>query len=211
MTIALTIACAVSVGGLLLAEYRQAQNLKWIAKPAASACFVLLAVTQGATESVYGVWILAGLALCLVGDVLLIPDDRRSFLAGMAAFALGHAAYIAAFLASADEFTSYSLLAMAAMAAVSTVSLRRLWPHLDAFKWPVAGYTAIIAMMVAASFSAAPGGHQPPYWPAAAGAAMFAISDLAVAQDQFVKRSFFNRLWGLPLYYFAQMLIAASV
>ena len=41
-----------------------------------------------------------------------------------------------------------------------------------------------------------------------AGAALFLVSDLAVARDQFVQRAFVNRLWGLPAYYAGQLLIA---
>jgi hypothetical protein len=38
----------------------------------------------------------------------------------------------------------------------------------------------------------------------------FYLSDLAVARDRFVARAFVNRLWGLPLYYAAQILFAVS-
>jgi uncharacterized membrane protein YhhN len=44
-----------------------------------------------------------------------------------------------------------------------------------------------------------------------AGAVAFYLSDLSVANDRFVHESFFNKLWGLPLYYAAQILLAASV
>ena len=44
-----------------------------------------------------------------------------------------------------------------------------------------------------------------------AGAWGFAISDLAVARDQFVTPGYQNRLWGLPLYFGSQMLLAYSV
>lgn len=211
LSLALITACALCVGGLLLAEYYGLQRMKWAAKPAASLFFVLLAYTAGGAETGYGQLILAGLVFCLAGDVLLIPKGEKSFLAGMAAFALGHGAYIAAFVASAEEFSGGSIIALAGMAVIVTLLLRRLWPVLADFRWPVAGYSAIIAVMVAASFSAAPGGGQASYWMAAAGATMFAISDLAVAWDRFVEENFFNRLWGLPLYYAAQLLIASSV
>ena len=42
------------------------------------------------------------------------------------------------------------------------------------------------------------------------GAVMFYGSDLAVARDRFVAPGFSNRAWGLPLYYAAQLVIAAS-
>ena len=211
MNFALITACTFCVCGLLLAEFHGLQRWKWAAKPAASMFFVLLAYTAGAAETGYGQLILAGLMFCLAGDVLLIPTNRRSFLAGMAAFALGHGAYIAAFMASAETISAISVIALAGMTVVVALFLRRLWPHLAAFRWPVAGYSVIIALMVAASFSAAPNGRQAVFWLASTGAVLFAISDLAVARDQFVERNFFNRLWGLPLYYLAQMLIASSV
>ena len=47
-------------------------------------------------------------------------------------------------------------------------------------------------------------------WQVAVGALAFTASDVAVARDRFVKREFLNRAWGLPLYYGAQLLIAAT-
>ena len=44
----------------------------------------------------------------------------------------------------------------------------------------------------------------------AVGALAFAASDLSVARDRFVHQDFFNRAWGLPLYYCAQLLLALS-
>jgi len=208
---ALITACALCVCGLLLAEFYGLQRLKWATKPAASIFFVLLAYAAGAAETGYGQLILAGLAFCLAGDVLLIPTGGKSFLAGMAAFTLGHAAYIAAFVTSAQAISGLSVFALAGMTIVAALLLWRLWPHLAALRWPVAGYSVIIALMVAASFSVAPDRGQSTFWLAAAGAVLFAISDLAVARDQFVERNFFNRLWGLPLYYLAQVMIASSV
>ncbi len=209
--ITLIIACAIAVGVLLIAEYNGISRLKWAAKPAASLLFVLLALASGASESGYGVFILAGLVFCLIGDVFLIPDSKKSFLAGMAAFGLGHSAYIAAFLTNAADVSGLFVLAATAMALLSAGALRWLWPKLGALKWPVAGYSAIIAVMASTSVLAAPPLRPAPYWPAIIGAFAFAISDLAVARDQFIARNFFNRLWGLPLYYGGQLLLAASV
>jgi uncharacterized membrane protein YhhN len=91
--------CAVAVAGLLIAEWRDSQAGVWIAKPLASAAFLCTAWSSGALESVYGRWILLGLALCLAGDVLLIPRRRPAvFRAGVLAFLLGHVAYGAAFM-----------------------------------------------------------------------------------------------------------------
>jgi uncharacterized membrane protein YhhN len=66
---------------------------------------------------------------------------------------------------------------------------------------PVVAYIAVITVMVAASIAT-----KKPL--VAAGAFAFYLSDLSVARDRFVSPGFVNRLWGLPLYYGAQILMA---
>jgi len=52
---------------------------------------VILALQFGALESTYGQFILAGLVACAVGDVFLLArKSQKLFIAGMAAFAIGH-------------------------------------------------------------------------------------------------------------------------
>ncbi|MCP4006145.1 MAG: lysoplasmalogenase, partial [bacterium] len=43
------------------------------------------------------------------------------------------------------------------------------------------------------------------------GALMFYVSDLAVARDRFVATGFDNRIWGLPLYYCGQLVLASTI
>jgi uncharacterized membrane protein YhhN len=45
----------------------------------------------------------------------------------------------------------------------------------------------------------------------AAGVALVAGSDAAVARHRFVKETFLNKLWGLPAYYLGMVLIALSL
>ena len=91
--------CVVAVAGLLLAERRGSRNGLWLTKPVASAAFVWLGLESGALDSTYGQFVLAGLVLCMLGDVLLIPLGRPGiFRAGLFAFLLGHVAYSAAFV-----------------------------------------------------------------------------------------------------------------
>jgi len=72
---------------------------------------------------------------------------------------------------------------------------------------PVRAYMIVIGVMstLACGVSAAGGP-----WQVAAGALAFTASDVSVARDRFVEREFFNRAWGLPLYYGAQLLLAAT-
>jgi uncharacterized membrane protein YhhN len=63
-------AMTACVAALLVAEYRGARRLVWLAKPAAALCFVAAALSWGALASGYGCIVLAGLVLSLAGDVL---------------------------------------------------------------------------------------------------------------------------------------------
>ncbi|MEE4661718.1 MAG: lysoplasmalogenase family protein, partial [Halieaceae bacterium] len=97
MILLLATAALVAVAALLLTEARYPQ-LEWLFKPLAALCFVALALNLDALDTVYGRWLLAGLLLCLLGDVLLIAKSDAAFLAGLASFLLGHLLYGVAFL-----------------------------------------------------------------------------------------------------------------
>jgi len=203
--------CLAAVLVLLVAEARENAGLRWLAKPAASLGFIAVALSEGALHGgAFGTLILAALVFCAFGDVLLIPRNDRWFLAGMGAFAIGHGVYIAAFLANAPQIKPLVFVAAIVMSVVALFVLRTLWGKLGSMKAPVTSYVAIISVMVVASFAASPaqGGY---VWILIAGATGFAASDIAVARDQFVSRNFLNRLWGLPLYYGSQLLLASSV
>jgi len=206
------LSCALFTGLVLLAETTENRALKWIAKPAASALFVLLALYCGALATLFGKAVLAGLVCCAMGDVLLIARRKITFLAGMGAFALGHLAYIAAFISTDLVWSAHAALSGAVMMLSAAAVLHWFWPRLSEFRLPVAAYTLIIAVMATASLALGelPAGAGPE-WRLAAGAIMFAVSDVAVARDQFVEHRLVNKLWGLPLYYGAQLLFASSL
>lgn len=200
--------CAVAVAGLLLAEFRGSRKGLWLTKPLASLAFIWAGVAAGALESTYGQWVLAGLVLCLLGDVLLIPLERPAiFRAGVFAFLAGHVAYSAAFLT--QPLDGFGLVGGAILLVVVVGSvLRWLAGSLPAdMVWPVRVYMVVIGVMstLACGVTAAGGP-----WAVAVGALAFTASDISVARDRFVRHDFLNRAWGLPLYYGAQLLIAST-
>jgi len=69
----------------------------------------------------------------------------------------------------------------------------------------VPGYLIIILVMVILGTSVGIANQQ--YW-LTLGSLLFAISDIFVARNRFIKAGFINRLIGLPLYYVAQIMIA---
>lgn len=200
----------LTVGGLaalLVAEARGMAGLKWVAKPLASTGFLGVAVAAGALHTPYGRVLLAALALCWLGDVLLIPRQQASFRAGLASFLLGHLVLVVAF-ALRGVSGSGALLALAAVAPAAGLAQRWLAPHVPApLLWPVRAYVAAISLMVVVAAGAAAAGAG---LALLAGALLFYVSDLAVARDRFVAPGFTNRAWGLPLYYAATLLLAST-
>ena len=202
------VACAVLVAGLLVAEHRPAGIARAVCKLGASTAFVVFALSLGATSTTYGRLVLVALLLSWAGDALLLSSAQRVFMGGLAAFLLAHVAYTVAFGATGPS-PLVALAALVCFGAAGVVTLRWLWPHLPAGdRPPVVAYILVIVVMCAAATgsSRAVGSLVP-----ALGAACFMASDVAVARDQFVVRSVANRLWGLPLYYVAQLLLAWTV
>lgn len=200
--------CAAAVAGLLWAERRGSRAGLWLTKPVASLAFLWVALSSGALETTYGQLVLLGLALCLLGDLLLIPLDRPTvFKGGVFAFLAGHLAYSAAFLTRPLDPAGLAVGGVV-LAIVLLGVLRWLGRSLPAdMVWPVRTYMLVIGVMSALACGVSAAGGP---WAVAVGALAFTASDISVARDRFVRHGFVNRAWGLPLYYAAQLLIATT-
>jgi uncharacterized membrane protein YhhN len=171
----------------------------------------LLFVVAGILGAVHaqpgGMFLLAGIVLCVAGDVFLISQQRHFFLLGLVSFLLAHVAYCVAFIGMAPDFIAVGI-AVPVLVGVAFLILRWLLPHMDSkMKKPVLAYVVTICTMVALSAGVMfRGGAQ-----FTIAAVVFMISDLFVARDRFVKTEFTNRLIGLPLYYGAQLIFATSL
>jgi uncharacterized membrane protein YhhN len=206
MATSVTAVTVLAVLSLLVAERVGSRVGVWLSKPAASLGFVIAAWLAPASPTLPRYAVLLGLGLCAAGDVLLIPlGTGRAFHAGIACFAAGHLAYAVGFAARGLALPALGL-GLLGMVLVGRLTLRWLAPHLPAeLRVPVQIYIAVIGVMVASAFgcSAKTGDLR-----VAAGALAFAASDLSVARERFVRASFFNLGWGLPLYYGAQLVLA---
>jgi uncharacterized membrane protein YhhN len=206
--VTLLLGCVVALFTVLLlvAEARSSQLGKWLTKPIASLAFVLLAWSEGALHSFYGRIVLLGLVLAALGDVLLIPASLAAFRAGIASFLLGHVAFTAAFIVRGVALP-YFAGALAVTTALGVLVGRWLWPYGGELRPAIVVYIAVISVMVPAAVGTAT---HTGAGLIAVGALAFYLSDLSVARDRFVHASFTNRLWGLPLYYLAEVLLAKS-
>ena len=217
--IAPAFATAVAVSGCAALVYYEAggpaaRPRRRIAKTIASIGFVAIPLVGGALAG--GVdagnpapWIVIGLLLGAIGDVLLLFP--RAFTAGLAVFLLGHVSYIVAFsrLVPIAEWPRVARWPAMGAACAGATALAWLWPHTGKLRLPVTAYVAAIVVMV---IGAAAVGTR--LWPAPAailialGAVLFFASDISVARDRFVSPGLVNKVWGLPAYYAGQILIA---
>jgi uncharacterized membrane protein YhhN len=197
---------ATAVAVLLWAELKSSRLGVWLIKPVASTLFVVTALLAGALGSSFGQLILLGLLFSWLGDVFLIPKRQLFFIAGLGSFLLAHVAFSGAFLLQPLEVLPLTLAATATVVC-AIIILRWLWPHLTHnFRPAVVSYLAAISLMVVlAAGTITTAGPL-----LLIGAVMFAVSDIFVARDRFVAPSVANRLWGLPLYYAAQLIFALS-
>lgn len=194
--------------GLMVAEWRRSATGRWVLKPIASVGFIAAALAGGPPTDRFGWAIVAALVLSFGGDVLLIPKAKAWFAAGLASFLLGHLGFAAAFVFRGAA-PLWGGVALPVIGTAAWAVHRWLRPHIpDRLRGPIIAYITVISAMVVLAFATF--GHRPDAQGGMLlGAALaFFCSDLAVARNRFVSEGFVNRLWGLPLYYGAQLLFA---
>jgi uncharacterized membrane protein YhhN len=201
---AATFVCLIATAALVDAERRDSASRRALTKLTASSAFVALASTLGAAGHDYGRAILVALGLSWLGDACLLSLRRAPFLLGIGSFLLAHLAFAFAFL-QRPLHPAWLLVALGVALLAGVAMLRWLWPHLERFfRAAVPAYVAALVAMLALGVAT-----RDPL--VAAGALAFALSDVSVARDRFVVSGVANRIWGLPLYYVAQLLLAWSV
>ena len=201
--------CALGLAVALAGEYRSNTVLSGAGKLLAASSYIGAALALGALDSGYGLVLLLAMAFCWSGDLLLVSRNNRSlFLAGLVSFLLGHLAFIGAFTVRGISMPILAAVTVL-MALFGWRVLRWLNPSLDGrMRHPVWLYVVAICAMMAMAIAT--------YWARGGlvvllGGLLFVASDLSVARNRFVAPGFVNRAWGLPLYFIAQLLFAASV
>jgi len=186
MALPATVLFAVAACGYIIVAGLNKRRLTWVTKPLA---MPLLALSYILACGRPNPWIVAGLGCGAVGDIFLIQPERRScFVAGLAAFLLGHLAYLRGFLGpvlQAGVSSPWLFASAVPLAAVGAVVYRLLYPALGAMKIPVTLYTgAILAMALAAVLRISVVGGLP-FWLPLLGALSFMASDSLLAYQQF--------------------------
>ncbi|MGB3280840.1 MAG: lysoplasmalogenase [Pseudorhodobacter sp.] len=173
----------------------------WLRSTIKTASMALLALAGGVLGAPY--WVVAGLALGALGDFFLSRPGTKAFLAGMAAFAMGHLAYAVYFAGLADGAMLFVPLSLAMLALAATTEIW-LAPKTGVLRGPVRAYVGVITLMgVAAAGQSA--------LLILAGAGLFILSDVLLALALFVVPTASWR-WSLAItlwaaYWLGQFLI----
>ena len=187
---------------------REDKALERVAKPATLLSLIVAALVLGALDADGGRWLLVALAFGLVGDVFLLGKSDARFRGGLAAFLVGHLAYVVCFADVGLPRPGWSWLGLLAVAGAFVIT-RQVVPATyrhggAAMAVPVAVYTVVIAaMLISAWWTGLP--------LVAAGATVFVCSDSVLALHRFVRPLPHADLVVMITYHLGQALIVAGL
>jgi len=204
----LVLAALVAVGDWVAVELRLFR-IEYVLKPLTLALLVAAAATADLGDP--KPWVVAALALGLLGDVGLMLSDGSPdlpFLAGLGAFLLGHVCYVIAFLFAGVRGLDLlaGLLVAAGIAALALPPVLRGAARSAGrpFAAVVAGYALFLAAMTTLAVGTA-------QLAVAAGGALFLVSDTLIARERFVARLPHGDLAVIVTYHLAQGLILVGL
>jgi len=157
--------------------------------------------------------LVAALALGALGDACLAYDGEPAFIAGLSAFLISHLAYVALFWPSVEPglvVTSAWRYAVAwTFVILMAMMLLVLWRPVGRLVVPITVYAIVIVAMALSALALKP-------VPPSAGAALFVMSDAALATQRFLVKPCSpatKRLkpfvWGT--YYAAQLIFTLAI
>lgn len=159
--------------------------------------------------------VLAAFAGGWIGDVFLLSDGTKGFIAGLIFFLAGHIVYIFVFIGLIPDFESltvenlFVLIPCAFYFIISFLVLRR---NAGALFFPSLFYVIVLLSMVfTASISFQGMGHSPGFWILMTGALLFLVSDSLLGLKLFTRSVKKNSTLVMQSYMLAQALIAVAL
>ncbi len=210
------IACICLASLFIYEEHKEKYVAAVILKGLASLCFVLLGISLKG-DSKMAQWIVTGLAIGCVADVLLNlryvfkAKGKIIFLIGILVFLAGHILYLAAIL----PMNRKPLITVIIAVILTALLMKWIFTKITAQKaFKIFGifYIGAIVLMNCAAISnliSDPSSFTMIY---ALGAALFLVSDIVLILNTFGEKFRFSlRITNLSLYYIGQILIALSL
>ncbi len=184
------------------------KRLEYVAKPATMVPLILAAAVVDPVRPDEQWWFVAALVLSMVGDVfLMLEDQEKWFVPGLASFLVAHIAYIVGMLSGPTSGTAIIvgavIVAIAAAAGAPFVvkGAARIDRRLPI---PVTAYVSVISLMVVSAIGSTVA-------LAVVGALLFYVSDFAIGWSRFVKDFAGSRLVIITTYHAAQVLLVLSL
>lgn len=184
------------------------RSLEYVAKPATMVPLIAAALALTPDVPAMRGWFVAALVLSLAGDVfLMLPDPKKFFVPGLAAFLVGHVLYIVGF--AHDDLSAMALLIGVILTFVALLSIGptivKGSSEIDAkLPVPVTAYVLTISVMVTFAIGSA-------RVAAIVGALLFFISDACIGWSRFVAEFRHHRLVIMTTYHLAQALLVVSL
>jgi uncharacterized membrane protein YhhN len=167
-----------------VARARKNAVLEYVCKPATLVALIATAVALTPVHDAGSrrVWFVAALVCSLAGDVFLMLRADM-FVAGLAAFLVGHVCYVGGFWTKGPTSGMALAIAGAAVVVFVTPVARRVLRALRDRRepaLPVGLYIVVISVMLASALSTG-------NWVAGVGAVLFVWSDTMIAWNRFVR------------------------
>ena len=202
-------ATAVAAGADWAAVARGNRAVEQLAKPAVLVLLLALAWLLHADEVPQGRWLLLGLVVSLLGDVLLLSDSDLRFGLGLLGFLLAHLAYLAYLTAlvrmphGSPQWLGVAAVVVALVLALWLVLVPLLRRDLVAGAPPTA-YAMVLGVFAAGAWYT---GHLL----VGIGASLFLVSDALVGWTRFVRHLRHGQVLVMVTYHLAQLLIVIGV
>jgi uncharacterized membrane protein YhhN len=181
-TALLAVALVFAVGDWV-ARLRSDKRLEYVCKPTVLAALIGVAVTLSPAADLGSRrwWFVAALAFSLVGDIaLMLPTEL--FVAGLAAFLVGHLCYLAGFWVRGPGALALGIAAVVVVTVVAPFAVRigRRLRGRPQLLGPVVLYMVVISAMAATALATG-------NVLAGVGAVLFVSSDTMIAWNRFVR------------------------
>ncbi len=179
-------------------------RLELISKPLTTLGAIAIAALAGGPRSATVVAIIA-LTLCLVGDVALLPAVDQ-FVVGLAAFLLGHVAFIVMFVQRGLDrwpMAGVAVVGCALLLGTAAVPIVR-GAATKGFGIPVRAYLVVISAMCVVGWATG-------NWLIMVGATAFIVSDSILGWGQFVAERSWMHLAIMITYHVAIVSLALSL
>ena len=185
-------------------RWKRNDRLELISKPLTTVGAIAIAATAGGPTSATIVAVIA-LAMCLIGDVALLPAVDR-FVVGLAAFLLGHIGFIVMFAMRGFDRWRLAGVAIAGCALLLGTAAFPIGRGASTrgFGIPVRAYLVVISSMFIAGWATG-------NWLIMLGSTAFIISDSILGWGQFVGERAWMHLAIMVTYHAAIISLALSL